>query len=209
MCSKVILYQPWNWYRLHFRPHCGGGGRWRPFRLQSPSWLTSFPLTVHRKLCNTHRKRKRCHPRWRGKRKGRHLPTPLQKGSKKVAHVLNDVISGAAIFDGVIQDGGAGNDVCRISRLPWRRPTDVCPTLESSRPGKGSPLSPKTSCRRLIHFLESIWWLDSPSHYQNDWGSCLLATTGKSTSLHISTLCPMGNYYTWERVSASASNYSN
>ena len=25
-----------------FDPHCGGGGKWQPFRFRSPSWMTSF-----------------------------------------------------------------------------------------------------------------------------------------------------------------------
>ena len=25
-------------------PHWGGGGKWRPFRFRSPSWMTSFPV---------------------------------------------------------------------------------------------------------------------------------------------------------------------
>ena len=35
--------------------------------------------------------------------------------------------------------------------------------------------------------LRSIWSLASPNHSRNGWGSCLLATTGKSISLHMST----------------------
>ena len=27
-----------------FRPHWGGGVKWRPFRFRSPSWMTSFPV---------------------------------------------------------------------------------------------------------------------------------------------------------------------
>ena len=27
-----------------FDPYCGGGGKWRPFRFRSPSWMTSFPV---------------------------------------------------------------------------------------------------------------------------------------------------------------------
>ena len=27
-----------------FYPHCGGGGKWRPFRFRPPFWMTSFPV---------------------------------------------------------------------------------------------------------------------------------------------------------------------
>ena len=27
-----------------FDPYCGGGGKWRPFRFRSQSWMTSFPV---------------------------------------------------------------------------------------------------------------------------------------------------------------------
>ena len=39
----------------------------------------------------------------------------------------------------------------------------------------------------FFYFLRSIWSLASPNHSQNGWGSCPLATTGKSISLHVST----------------------
>ena len=58
---------------------------------------------------------------------------------------------------------------------------------------RGGP-SPKTSRRRLKLFFyffteiqKSIWSLASPNHSRNGWGSCPLATTAKSISLHVST----------------------
>ena len=32
-----------------FDPYCGGGGKWRPFRFRSPSWMTSFPERGHQR----------------------------------------------------------------------------------------------------------------------------------------------------------------
>ena len=84
----------------------------------------------------------------------------------------------------LIQDGGATSNVWRTSRRPWRRPTDVCPIHESCRPVD-------------VWFyldLRSIWSLASPNHSRNGWGSCPLATTGKSISLHVSTPC---SHETW------------
>ena len=43
-----------------------------------------------------------------------------QRGSKNALHVLYDIICDPAILDGVIQDSGTGNDVCRMPRLLWR-----------------------------------------------------------------------------------------
>ena len=76
------------------------------------------------------------------------------------------------------QDGGAANNVWGALGLPWN-------------PQKGVVLVQKTSRRRLklffFYFLRSIWSLASPNHSRNGWGSCPLATTGKSISLHVST----------------------
>ena len=55
--------------------------------------------------------------------------------------------------------------------------------------------------------LGSIWSLASPSHSWNDWGSCPLATTRKSISLHMSTPRLMENSYPWGMVLALASTY--
>ena len=57
-----------------FDPHCGGGARWRPFRLRPPSWMTSFPEpeTGNEVIQDGGRKRK-----------GRHLAPPPQWGSKR------------------------------------------------------------------------------------------------------------------------------
>ena len=71
-----------------FRPHCGGGARWRPFRFRSPSWMTSFPVPANEVIQDGDRKRK-----------GRHLAPPPQWGSKNPPQVLDDVISGVAILD--------------------------------------------------------------------------------------------------------------
>ena len=54
-----------------FDPHCGGGGKWRPFRFRSPSWMTSFPGSGNEVIQDGGRKRK-----------GRHFPPPPQWGSK-------------------------------------------------------------------------------------------------------------------------------
>ena len=54
-----------------FDPHCGGGGKWRPFRFRPPSWMTSFPGSGNEVIQDGGRKRK-----------GRHFPPPPQWGSK-------------------------------------------------------------------------------------------------------------------------------
>ena len=58
-----------------FDPHWGGGGKWRPFRFRSPSWMTSFAGTGNEVIQDGDRKRK-----------GRHFPPPPQWGSKKVPY---------------------------------------------------------------------------------------------------------------------------
>ena len=59
-----------------FDPYCGGGGKWRPFRFRSPSWMTSFP--VNEVIQDGDRKRK-----------GRHSPPPPQWGSKNPPYTTN------------------------------------------------------------------------------------------------------------------------
>ena len=131
------------------------------------------------------------------------------RGRKKVPHVLYDIISAAAIFDGDIQDGGGENDVWRTSELRKRRPPDACPhqpwVMPSSQKGQPSPQI--CSVEAWLLLLRGIWSLASPSHSRNDWVSCPLATTQKSISLHVPTPCPMGNCYPWDMVWALASTY--
>ena len=82
-----------------------------------------------------------------------------------------------------IQDGGATSNVWRTSELPWN-------------PQKGVVLVKKKSPVDVwsyfffyfsIEIQKSIWSLASPNHSRNGSGSCPLATTGKSISLHVST----------------------
>ena len=117
------------------------------------------------------------------KRKGRHLAPPPQWGSKRPPQVLVDVISDAWIKMPAPQVTSGGR---------WDSREDV---LQTSVPSseRGRP-SPKTSCRCLklcFYFSEeikkSIWSLASLNHSRNGSGSCPLAITGKSISLHVST----------------------
>ena len=80
-----------------------------------------------------------------------------------------------------------------------------------SHPQKGMVLVQKRPLdfwSYFFYFLRSIWSLASPNHSRNGWGSCPLATTGKSISLHVSTPCLMGNCYPLGMVLTSASTYS-
>ena len=99
-----------------FEPHCGGGKGWRKLRFRSPSWITSFPLSVDSKS----RKRKRCHLRWRSEEEVLSPSTATTKGAQKSLHVLDDIISIFPIFDGIIQNNGTGNDICKTFRLLLR-----------------------------------------------------------------------------------------
>ena len=108
------------------------------------------------------------------KRKGRHFPPPPQP-RLGWRHFRRRHL-GFKMAAPHVTSGG-----CRDSR------EDV-PSSERGRP------STKTSHRRLklfFYFLRSIWSLASPNHSRNGWGSCPLATTGRSTSLHVSTPCSM------------------
>ena len=116
--------------------------------------------------------------------------------------ILDDIISAAAILDGVIQDDSDGNDVWRTSGLSWKRPPDVCPAShESCRPHKRVQ---DTSCRHLtlLLLLRSIWPLASPRHYRGDWRSCPLATTRKWS------VCTCQHHVPWNVVLTSASSYA-
>ena len=96
------------------------------------------------------------------------------------------------------QDGGATSNVWRTLGLPWN-------------PQKGLVLVKKRPVDVWLTEIKqkkSIWSLASPNHSRDGWGSCPLATTGKSISLHVSTPCPMGNCYPWDMVLASGSTYS-
>ena len=57
-----------------FRPLWGGGGKWRPFRFRSPSWMTSFPVSC-----------KWVHPRWRPEAEGPPFSTSTSMGVEKRA----------------------------------------------------------------------------------------------------------------------------
>ena len=116
------------------------------------------------------------------------------------------VISGSAILNDVIRDGGARNDVCRTSRLLCRSLNVLwmsAPPLSHLDFGKGSQMiqrrcpSPKPRPADVWFTftfawrLESFWSLASPSHYQKGWVSCPLATAGRSISLRKHLLyCP-------------------
>ena len=130
------------------------------------------------------------------KRKGHHLAPPPQWGSKRSPEVLVDVISGASILESRRLE-----DVETPVRTSFRR---------LSHPKKGVILVQKrpTDVLSYFYFLRSIWSLATPNDFRNGWGSCPLATTGKSISLHMSTPCPLGNCYPWNRVSTSAKTYS-
>ena len=52
-------------------PHWGRGGKWRPFRFRSPSWMTSF--------------RKWGHPRWRPEAEGPPFSTSTSMGVQKTS----------------------------------------------------------------------------------------------------------------------------
>ena len=55
-------------------PIVEGGGKWRPFRFRSPSWMTSFAGTGNEVIQDGDRKRK-----------GRHFPPPSTIGVEKRA----------------------------------------------------------------------------------------------------------------------------
>ena len=55
-------------------PIVEGGGKWRPFRFRSPSWMTSFAGTGNEVIQDGDRKRK-----------GRHFPPPSTMGVEKSA----------------------------------------------------------------------------------------------------------------------------
>ena len=108
--------------------------------------------------------------KWRG----RHFPPPPQLGSKSYPQVLVDVISGPPSWN---QDGGATSNVWRTSKLPWN-------------PQKGVVLVQKHPVDLWSYFFllfEKHLMVSLSSHSWNGWGSCPLATTGKSISLHMST----------------------
>ena len=54
-----------------FDPYCGGGGKWRPFRFRSPSWMTS--------------NWKWGHPRWRPEAEGPPFSSTSTIGIEKLA----------------------------------------------------------------------------------------------------------------------------
>ena len=56
-----------------FDPHCGGGGKWPPFRFWPPFWMTSFPVSGSGNEVIQDGGRKR---------KGGYFPQPPQWGSK-------------------------------------------------------------------------------------------------------------------------------
>ena len=74
-----------------FEPYCGGGGRWRPFRFRSPSWMTSFAGTGNEVIQDGDRKRK-----------GRHLAPPPQWGSKKPPYTTSAFTDRKPHIDAII-----------------------------------------------------------------------------------------------------------
>ena len=81
--STVATLDP-RWRRRKWRhpgpgagfssPVVEGGGKWRPFRFRSPSWVTSFAGTGNEVIQDGDRKRK-----------GRHFPPPSTMGLEKPA----------------------------------------------------------------------------------------------------------------------------
>ena len=118
------------------------------------------------------------HPRWRPEAEGPPFSSSLLNGDRKTRP--RSWMTSFPAPPSWIQDGDGGNDVWRTSRRPWRRPTDVCPIHESCRS--------LTLLFSEIKKIKSIWSLASPRHYPSDWVSCPLATTRKSTSLHMSKI---------------------
>ena len=79
------------------------------------------------------------------------------------------------------QDGGATSNVWRTSETTWN-------------PQKGVVLVQKHPVDLWSYFFllfEKHLMVSLPSHSWNGWGSCPLATTGKSISLQVSTSCSM------------------
>ena len=136
--------------------------KWRPFRFRPPSWVTSFSV-----------------PQMRSSK--------MTAGSGRAAifhhHDNRDRktrpkswLTSFPAPPSWIQDGGATIYVWRTSELPWN-------------PQKGVVLVQKRPVDVWLTEIKkkSIWSLASPNHSGNGWGSCPLATMGKSISLHVST----------------------
>ena len=100
-----------------FRPHWGGGEKWQPFRFRPPSWMTLFPVPQTRssEMADGSGRAAIFHLHINGVRKG--CPKSLLTSFPAPSYRRHNWV----------QAGGAGNDVCRTSRLPWRHPLYVCP----------------------------------------------------------------------------------
>ena len=121
----------------------------------------------------------RGHPRWRPEAEGPPFCTAHRNGDpKKYPRSWMTSFPAPPSWN---QDGGATSSVWRTSGLPWNPQTGV--VLVQKRPVDVWSYFLNFS----IEIQKSIWSLASPNHSRNGWGSCPLATTGKSISLHVST----------------------
>ena len=155
----------------------------RPFRPPLWRWrkMAAFPLPAAILDVLISGFREWAHPRWRPEAEGPPFSSTSTMGVEKAARGLGwrqcrrrhlgSKMAAPQVTSGGRQD--SHEDV-----PSWER---------------GGP-SPKTSRRRLklfwkffIEIQKSIWLLASPNHSRNGWGSCPLATSGKSISLHVST----------------------
>ena len=152
----------------------GGSSIGRVFRLPFWWWwkMAAFPLPVAISDDLIPGTRKWGHPRWRPEAEGPPFSTTTTMGVEKLSPGLG----------------------WRHFRRHTLRLEDVGTPMKTSHPQKGVVLVQKTSRRRLklcfffsVGIQKSIWSLASPNHSQNGRGSCPLATTGKSISLHVST----------------------
>ena len=92
-----------------FRSHWGGCGKWQHFCFLSPSWIISFLIPQIQDG---------------GWKQCYHVPPQPRWGKK--THPRSWMTS-FPMQPSWMQDGGTENDVCMMSRLPWRRLTDFCP----------------------------------------------------------------------------------
>ena len=90
-------------------PVVEGGGKWRPFRFRSPSWVTSFAGTGNEVTQDGDRKRK-----------GRHFPPPSTMGIEKRALYYSNSRDVSRITDAYLL-----NSVCTYSRWDKRHPDTV------------------------------------------------------------------------------------
>ena len=166
-------------------PHWGGGGKMATVPL--PAAILDDPISVFRGVTSwghyrkwPHGKRKWGHPRWPEAElppschlhlNGAPFVLPMSwMTSVGRLHRSLNVLQTSASHETSRADHGCFTENPNFSETFWNA-LWLC----------------------LIIILGSIWSLASPSHSRNDWGSCPLATTRKSISLHMSTPRLMGN----------------